>query len=285
MALPRQIARARDRVRRSDDAGRWSPTVSDYVGGALARIGFEVRRVPKVGALGATHPDLEPEFGAVHALAQPFTMTSVERMYALWSAVRHIAKTGVTGDIVECGVWRGGSSLLAAQTLAQLGDESRRIWLYDTFEGMSEPTERDVSVNGDRVAERWSVLREDREDPVLCFADLPDVQATMARSGYPADRIHYVRGKVEDTIPADVPQSIALLRLDTDWYESTRHELEHLYPRLAAGGVLILDDYGDWRGARDATDEYFAGHSNPPLLQRIDQTGRIAVKPVSSPTT
>jgi O-methyltransferase len=285
MALPRQLTRARDRLRRSRDPERWSPTMSDYAGGALARIGFEVRRVPKAGKLAATHPDLEPEFGDAFALAEPFTMTSVERMYALWQAVGHIHRAGVPGDVVECGVWRGGSSLLAADTLARLGDESRTIWLYDTFEGMSEPTDRDVSFDGDRIVDRWSVLREDRDDPVLCYADLPDVKATMARSGYPADRIRYVQGKVEDTIPADCPESIALLRLDTDWYESTRHELEHLYPRLAPGGVLILDDYGDWKGARDATDEYFAQHPDPPLLQRIDQTGRIAVKLVSSPTT
>lgn len=252
--------------------------MSDYVGGALARAGFEVRRVPKADKLHLTHPDLEREFADALALAQPYTMTSVERMYALWQAVRHIHRTGVAGDVVECGVWRGGSSLLAADALRRLGDESRTIWLYDTFEGMSEPTERDVSLSGDRIADRWSSLRDDRDDPVLCYADLPDVRATMARSGYTADRIRYVQGKVEDTIPAQAPDSIALLRLDTDWYESTRHELEQLYPRLAVGGILILDDYGDWKGARDATDEYFAGHPNPPLLQRIDQTGRLTVK-------
>jgi O-methyltransferase len=277
------IDRVLDRFRRSRDPNRWSPTFSDYVGGAIARTGFEIRRIPRADRLEATHPDLEPEFAEVFGLAKPFTMTSVERMYALWQAVRQIHATQVPGDIVECGVWRGGSSLLAARTLERLGDDSRTIWLYDTFEGMSEPTERDVSLTGDRVADRWSSLREDPNDPVLCYADLPDVKATMAHSDYPSERIRYVQGKVEDTIPADSPESIALLRLDTDWYESTRHELEHLYPRLAVGGVLILDDYGDWQGARDATDEYFAGLPDAPLLQRIDQTGRIAVKLVSSP--
>jgi O-methyltransferase len=283
MALPRQLTRARDRLLGPRDGDRWAPTASDYVGGAIARMGFELRRVPKADRLTKTHPDLEQDFAAAFALAQPFTMTSVERMYALWQAVRHVDRSGVAGDFVECGVWRGGSSLLAADTLAQLDDESRTMWLYDTFEGMSEPTERDVSASGDRIADRWPTLREDRDDPVLCYADLPDVQATMARSSYPSQRIRYVQGKVEDTIPAQIPDTIALLRLDTDWYESTRHELEQLYPKLAVGGVLILDDYGAWQGARDATDEYFAGLPDPPLLQRIDQTGRIAVKLVSSP--
>ena len=83
-------------------------------------------------------------------------------------------------------------------------------------------------------------------------------------TGYPPERIHFVRGPVEETLPAGAPDEIALLRLDTDWYESTRHELEHLYPRLAAGGVLLVDDYGHWEGARKAVDEYFADHGDRP---------------------
>jgi hypothetical protein len=85
-------------------------------------------------------------------------------------------------------------------------------------------------------------------------------------------------GKVEDTIPADIPEKIALLRLDTDWYESTKHELIHLFPRLQKGGVLIIDDYGFWKGARKAVDEYFAENNIQILLNRIDDTGRMAIK-------
>ena len=98
-------------------------------------------------------------------------------------------------------------------------------------------------------------------------------------TGYPSERIHFVPGKVEDTIPASAPESIALLRLDTDWYESTKHELVHLFPRLATSGVLIIDDYGHWRGSRLACDEYFEQNRVPILLNRIDFTGRIALKP------
>jgi hypothetical protein len=97
-------------------------------------------------------------------------------------------------------------------------------------------------------------------------------------TGYPAERVHLVRGPVEETLPAAAPERLALLRLDTDWYASTRHELEHLYPRLVDGGVLIVDDYGHWQGARQAVDEYFAGTAPPPLLHRIDYTARIGVK-------
>ncbi len=101
----------------------------------------------------------------------------------------------------------------------------------------------------------------------------------MAKVGYPANRLHYVRGKVEETVPAQAPQQIALLRLDTDWYESTRHELKHLYPRLSSGGVLIVDDYGHWKGSRQATDEFIAETPEFGLLTRIDYTGRLSVKP------
>jgi elongation factor P hydroxylase len=93
------------------------------------------------------------------------------------------------------------------------------------------------------------------------------------------DRVHLVQGLVEETLPAQAPESIALLRLDTDWYKSTLHELEHLYPRLVRGGVLLIDDFGYWQGARQATEEYFARHPPAPLLVAVDQTGRVGVRP------
>jgi hypothetical protein len=86
-----------------------------------------------------------------------------------------------------------------------------------------------------------------------------------------------IAGKVEETLPEHAPESIALLRLDTDWYESTRHELEHLFPRVVAGGVLLLDDYGHWKGSRKAVDEYFAAQGITMLLNRVDYTGRLGI--------
>jgi len=83
------------------------------------------------------------------------------------------------------------------------------------------------------------------------------VASAMASTGYPAERIHLVKGLIEHTIPEHAPGSIGLLRLDTDWYKSTMHELVQLYPRLTLNGVVIVDDYGHFKGAREATDEYF----------------------------
>lgn len=252
--------------------------LAGYARGALARAGFQLVPYVQPGRLARSHPDLEPAFGDLHARCAPYTMTTVERMNALWAALRHLDARGVAGDVVECGVWRGGSSMLAALTLLQLGDQERRLHLYDTFEGMSEPTEHDVSVGGLRVADDWQAISSHRDDPVVAYASLEEVRRNMASTGFPAARIDYVQGKVEETIPGHAPERIALLRLDTDWYESTKHELEQLWPRLVPGGVLIIDDYGDWIGARRAVDEFFAERADAPLLNRVDATGRIAVK-------
>ena len=205
-------------------------------------------------------------------------MTSTERMYALHQAVGHVVRAKLPGAFVECGVWRGGSAMVAALRLLELGAADRALYLYDTYEGMSEPTERDVSFKDQAPLGEWDKIRATRSN-IFCANSLADATASVGSTGYPTEQVHFVKGKVEDTIPATLPEAIAILRLDTDWYESTRHELIHLYPRLVPGGVLIIDDYGHWRGAREAVDGYFAEHAPAPLLHRIDYTGRIAVKP------
>jgi hypothetical protein len=226
------------------------------------------------------YPDLvDPGFKALCRRCSPFTMTSVERMYALHQAIGHVHRAAIAGDVVECGVWRGGSTMLAALRLLELGDSERSLWLYDTFAGMPDPGKHDADASGTSIAAEWDRYRGRTDDLMFAYATLDDVRANMATTSFPADRLHYVRGMVEETIPATAPERIALLRLDTDWYESTRHELEHLYPRLAPGGVLIIDDYGHWQGARKAVDEWLAAIDAPPLLVRVDYTGRVAVKP------
>jgi hypothetical protein len=240
------------------------------------RFGHEIRPV----AAGRTEEgvdDLEPAELEILDLVRPFTMTSTERIVASMLAVRHVVEQKIPGDLVECGVWRGGNMLAMARMLVRLGDTGRNLFLYDTFEGMSAPTDSDVAVHGESAKELYDDLRKSGEG--WCQASLEDVRATMALSGYPPERIHFVRGRVEETIPGTVPERIAVLRLDTDWYESTRHELEHLYPRLVRGGILMIDDYGHWQGARRATDEYLKVAAPGVFLHRIDYTGREMVKP------
>jgi O-methyltransferase len=210
---------------------------------------------------------------------RPYTMTSSERISSLVQAVRYIVKAGVPGAIVECGVWRGGSMMAVAYTLAGLGVSDRQLYLFDTYEGMSPPTGADVSCSGKPATAVYDQTRRLDSGSDWCYASLDDVRANIARTGYSQEQIRFIQGKVEDTIPSSAPETIALLRLDTDWYESTRHELIHLYPRLSAGGVLLIDDYGHWQGCRKAVDEYFAERDQHVLLNRVDYTGRVAVKP------
>jgi len=219
----------------------------------------------------------ESEFLEKQALVQPYTMTSIERLYAVHQAVGYVVANDIPGDLVECGVWRGGASMMAALTLRSLGVEDRRMYLYDTFAGMTEPEAVDASYLGESARETWRRNERDGYN-AWCYGSLDDVRENMGRTGYPTERIEYVEGPVEATIPATVPERIAILRLDTDWYSSTRHELEHLYPRLVEGGVLIIDDYGYWVGARKAVDEYIAEKGLRILLARTDHTGRMAVK-------
>jgi hypothetical protein len=214
-----------------------------------------------------------------------YTMTSPEAIHALAEAVRYVVSNGIPGAIVECGVWKGGSMMAVARTLLGLGRTDIELYLFDTFEGMTEPTNKDVSrLTGETAAAL--LARESEKEGSMLWARAPveEVQRAMCLVSYPAAKIHFVRGRVEETIPEQAPERIALLRLDTDWYESTTHELAHLYPRLNAGGVLILDDYGWWRGAAEATDEYFRQNPPAPLLVRIDDGGRrVAVKLSATP--
>ena len=255
--------------------------------GALVRLledktGWRIVR--SLEAPGALPEASERDYATIRS-ARDYTLTSVERQWALINAVRYAVQARIPGDIVECGVWRGGAAMAAALTLLGEGVGDRRLWLYDTFAGMTEPgaTDRRAS-DGAAAAEVWRRHRRGDGANDWCRASLEDVRANMERTGYPVTQIRYVKGPVEETLrdTDNLPERIAVLRLDTDWYESTRVELERLYPRLVPGGVLIIDDYGHWQGARKAVDEFFAAGGQPLLLNRIDDTGRIGVKPAAS---
>ncbi len=222
--------------------------------------------------------DFDDHHKMVLAKVGKFTMTSPERVFSLVEAVRYIEKNNIEGSIVECGVWKGGSMMAVAETLKVTGNKNRQLYLYDTYEGMSAPTEHDKTFSGDKAATLLEIDLNKEKNLVWAYSALETVKQNMQSTGYPEDKITYVKGKVEDTIPQTIPGKIALLRLDTDWYESTLHELIYLFPLLQEGGVLILDDYGHWAGAKKAVDEYVAQHSIQILLNRIDETGRIAVK-------
>jgi O-methyltransferase len=224
--------------------------------------------------------DYDDELAGIIRAVRPYTMTGPDKLHALISAVRYVARHRIPGDIVECGVWRGGSMHAVARTLDLSGDHTRDLYLYDTFEGMTEPTDKDLRFDGKSAAVQLAT--QDREKSMVwAYASLEDVTEGFADVPYPSERIHFVKGPVEETIPGTLPEQIAILRLDTDWYESTAHELKHMYDRLVPGGVLMLDDYGWWQGSRLATDEFLERTGEKLLLLRMG-SGRVAVKPFTT---
>lgn len=238
--------------------------------GAVALTGHELSR-PRTGL----PEDFDQPVVELIERVAPYTLTSPERIFALREAVTYLERSAVPGAIVECGVWKGGSMLAAVLTLQELNHTARDLYLYDTFEGMTPPGPQDVDYAGNTGDDLFGSGVDTQQ--ILPAAPLDQVRTLLESTGYPADRLHFVQGDVTETIPAQVPAEIALLRLDTDWYSSTAHELEHLFPLIADGGVLMIDDYGHWQGARKAVDEYLARTGVKLLLHRIDYTGRMAV--------
>ncbi|HEX3989560.1 MAG TPA: TylF/MycF/NovP-related O-methyltransferase [Acetobacteraceae bacterium] len=228
------------------------------------------------------YPDISDAFFIeAAAKVQPHTRTfgaGAEAPWALYQSIEYIVRNGIPGDIVECGVWSGGSILLAALALMHFGDTSRRIWLYDTFSGNPRPEPIDARWDGVPALPTWE--HHQRNGGRWCFGGTQDhVRRVVTSSGYPEDQFVFVEGLVEDTLPAQRPEAVSLLRLDTDLHRSTLHELVHLYPLLTVGGILMIDDYGAFQGARLATDQYIEANQLKLFLSRIDVSVRLAVKP------
>lgn len=222
-------------------------------------------------------PDFEDEFLEMKEKCLKYTMTSVESLYYTYLSVKYVIKNNIPGDFVECGVWKGGNTMMVALTLMKLKSTDRKIYLYDTYEGMSAPTEKDISYKDENAETEWTQSqREDHNE--WCYSSLEEVKQNLFSTGYPKDKLVFVKGKVEDTMPGTLPGEIALLRLDTDWFESTYHELLHLYPLLTKNGFLIVDDYGYWKGAREAVDKYFNENNVSIFMNRLDNSARAGIK-------
>lgn len=223
--------------------------------------------------------DMEAEFFTVFEAVRPYSMTTIERLYSLWESVRYAISRDLDGDFVETGVWRGGCCMLMAHELVKAGHTDRTLWLYDTFEGLPKPdAERDIDVLGNRAIDGWEPRQSGDDRSLWAYGPLCDVKANLATTGYPEERQRYVVGKVEETIPAEAPERIAVLRIDTDWYESYAHILIHLYDRVVPGGIVIFDDYGHFLGARQAVDEFLSARGLAVPMIRIDYSSRIIIK-------
>ncbi len=197
----------------------------------------------------------------------PFSITSRERIEKLYDLLERIRIDNIDGDLVECGVYRGGN-ILGMMEYCDFYNLNKTIWIYDTFCGMTQPSDLDIDVHKRKAIDQF--------DRIKCYASLSEVQKNLSSSSY--KNIRYVVGDVCETLKNDTPAKISLLRLDTDWYESTKCELEILFPKVTNGGSLIVDDYGHWQGARLAFDEYFTNTNY--THKKIDNTGIYLTKEV-----
>lgn len=212
---------------------------------------------------------------AILTKVKPITMTSTNRLSGIALAMLYIRANGIEGDVVECGVWAGGS-IAAAALLGANDDIQRKYWLFDTFKGMTRPSMHDPKEARDGYQK---MKHSDDDGSNWCEVNEAQVRNNLVLAGVDVSTCIFVAGDVGKTlIEEKLPTEIALLRLDTDWYESTLIELEVLFPKLASGGVIIIDDYGHWEGARKAVDEYFEKQRVKPLLIPLDYTGRICIK-------
>ena len=194
------------------------------------------------------------DFLEIYSRNREATMVNWDALYTNFCPARYVVESGIEGDVVECGVLEGGSIILLAESLKLFGDVSRKVFLYDTFEGMSDPTDLDIMLSDPNTSAKNMHFKG------MGKANISRLNKNLDTMDYAKSNVVIVKGKVEDTIPGIMPEKISILRLDTDWYESTLHELEHLYPRLSVGGILIIDDYSCWAGSRVALEEYIKKH-------------------------
>lgn len=250
---------------------------------ALEVTGFEIRRrggydYTTVSPVEFSKSDLEILRYVIH---KRFTMGSRERVVATINACKHAIQAGIGGDFVECGVWRGGNSIAAKLTFENYGSD-KKVWLFDTFTGMTPPTEHDTTRFSEKSAAERFAEAQTGEHNEWCFASLEDVQANFKSAGADMAGVRFIAGDVTKTLAEEdnLPDELCALRLDTDFYDSTKAELEVLYPRLSIGGSLLIDDFGHWDGARRAVEEYLEGlpARARPLLHYTDYSGRMGVK-------
>ncbi len=233
---------------------------------AYLSVGDKINELP--GRMRASFPEITDElFWTLYATASRFSLLHVTGFYNVYQTMRYIQRSKLPGDLVECGCFLGGVGIFMALLRAHLDMTDRTIWLLDTFEGFPR-------------GEVDSLIGQDAPVDAVQFENfLGHVKDNFAHCQADCDNIRFVEGPVEATLPALDIRAIALLRLDTDFYVSTKAELEQLYRKLVRGGALIIDDYGIFQGARQATDEFIAGLESPPLLNRIDHGVWAGVKP------
>lgn len=213
----------------------------------------------------------------------PYTMLSIPRLSNAYECTAEAIRQHIPGDIAECGVWAGGSTGLMFAAARDSGDANRRFHLFDSFEGLPQPSSKDGKdvLQGYLKDNQDRVLDEGKGDLIAinaCAAPRQLAEELFFKVlGAPPDLIIFHQGWFQNTVPAAVAsgqvKQLSVLRIDGDWYESTRICLEHLCPLVSPGGFVIIDDYGHFEGCRKAVDEYLAVHGKGTQLSKIDSDG------------
>ena len=259
---------------------RFNTLIFNWIKNILHSRGYDITHKENDNFINTEYPsDFSEQNIEIIKRVKKYTMTSIERLNALINSVNYIVENNITGSFVECGVWKGGSVMAMALSLINKGVFDKEIYLYDTFYGMPSPENIDVNVYETTAIHYLSKHEKSEDSHAWCITPKNKVEENIYSTGYPKGKFKLIEGKVEETIPGIMPKKISLLRLDTDWYASTKHEMENLFPLLVKNGVLIIDDYGHWAGCKKAIDEYIKEKNISILLNRIDNTGRIAIKP------
>jgi O-methyltransferase len=219
---------------------------------ALRKRGFTLHKYEWGAHFDAELFDVEPEFRPV---AEKFKTRDILRQYAAWKAARYVATCGVPGDVVECGVLHGKSATILAHGLLSAGDSTKHLWLYDTYSPDPGRRPHDFEVHR-KTGKRFSFAWDSNAVQEAGFGSEEKTRNNVSSVGFPLARCTLVRGLVQETIPGTVPEQISLLKIHTDFHDSVRHALDHLYPRLNHGGVLIVDAYGRYSGAKQAVDDH-----------------------------
>lgn len=206
------------------------------------------------------------------------TMGSIEKLIDTALACKYILNKNIDGDFVECGVWRGGHSILAKKIL-ELNNSNKKVWMFDTFSGMTEPTEVDKKFSSKDKAIKKYTETLNNDFSRWCYSSIEEVKDNCKKASLNLTGINFIKGDILDKLEnTKLPNKISFLRLDTDWYESTKKELEYLYPLLVKHGVITIDDYGSWEGSKKAVDEYFLKNNIHLFLQAVTHSQRTAIK-------
>ena len=214
-------------------------------------------------------------------ISKEYSMTGERRMSYLTKSVKYIFENKIDGDFVECGVWKGGNLILMQRLLDYYGFK-RKIYGYDTFEGMTDPSEHDLDYENNNayrlLAQEKKVENVDQKN-IWCYSGIESVKKNISKHTN-ISNLKLVKGDVLETLKynENIPDKISLLRLDTDFYESTKMELEVLFPLVVKNGIIIIDDYGHWQGQKKAVDDFFLKNKIKPFLFEVDYSCRIYLK-------